>query len=220
MEEVGDPTFEYHQTMVRIWGLLALRLSSDVVLPLYPIDYALAMKHHLAMLTPGDHSKPTKDIQTMKHHHKDDNNNNNSTEPDFSEIESALKSFYKSTIKFNTKIQALRGQVAVNTKKSNKKIAKQIKRANERLVKLERVFVQNEGLLVNRPWYKHAIFAPSAKTGLVDAFPSLVESKDLEQVDDAQKLLADILQNAKSVLLKGKTKHNHFVSNEEEEVIF
>lgn len=217
MEEVGDPTFEYHQTMVRIWGLLALRLSSDVILPLYPIDYALAMKHHLAMLTPGDNNT----IQTMKHHHKDNNNNKNDTEHELSEMESALKSFYKGTIKFNTKIQALKTQANANTKKSNKKMAKQIKKANERLVKLERVFVQNEGLLVNRPWYKHAIFAPSAKTGLIEAFPSIVESKELmNNFDDVQKSLADILQNAKSVLLKGKTKHYLALYDEDEEVIF
>lgn len=217
MEEVGDPTFEYHQTMVRIWGLLALRLSSDVILPLYPIDYALAMKHHLAMLTPGDNNT----IQTMKHHHEDNNNNKNDTEHELSKMESALKSFYKATIKFNTKIQALKTQANANTKKSNKKMAKQIKKANERLVTLERVFVQNEGLLVNRPWYKHAIFAPSAKTGLVEVFPSIVESKELmNNFDDVQKLLADILQNAKSVLLKGKTKHHLALYDEDEEVIF
>jgi hypothetical protein len=190
MEQV-DPTFEYHQTMVKIWGLLVLRLSSDTILPLHPVDYALIMKRYLGQLT-------THDNQTMKH--------------DLSKLSSALHAFEKTSVKFRNKMQSLK-----ETAKTSKKISKQISRANDRLVKLERAFV-NKGLLVDRPWYKHAIFAPSAKTGLMLAFPSIVESrdlKDLKKVSQVENALVEILQNAQSVLLKGKSKHHDILDEDD-----
>jgi N-acetylated-alpha-linked acidic dipeptidase len=33
MSHVGDPTFEYHVTLTRIWGLVALRLANADILP-------------------------------------------------------------------------------------------------------------------------------------------------------------------------------------------
>src|SRR5262249_39497031 len=33
MEHIGDPTFEYHAALTRIWGLLALRLANADALP-------------------------------------------------------------------------------------------------------------------------------------------------------------------------------------------
>lgn len=202
MEKYGDPTFEYHQTMVKIWGLLVLRLSDDLILPLYPVDYALTMKHHLEKLTHDD--KQT--INNVK-------NNNNSS--DWSKLASALHAFEKATDKFEKKLQSL------ETKK--KKLSnKQIHRVNERLAQLERAFANHEKtLLKDRPWYKHAIFAPSAMTGMLQAFPSLVESrelKDLKKTSDAEEALVDILQNAQSVLLKGN-KHHHLLNQEEEDEI-
>lgn len=217
MEEIGDPTFEYHQTMVKIWGLIALRLSSDTLLPLYPIDYALTMKHYLDQLTCD---KPiNNETGILKKGHNNKNSNNKTLEHDLPKLTSALHNLYKSTIQFNTKIQGLDRLVAEN-KKSTKKAAKQISIANERLIKFERAFVHNHGLLVDRPWYKHALFAPSAKTGLIQAFPSIVESrelKDLKTVAEMEKTLAEILENAQSVLSKGKTKHHHLGSSLDDE---
>jgi transposase len=141
-------------------------------------------------------------------------------------LEGELRSFYKSTIKFNTKIQNLdHNAVSELDKKSKKKVAKQINKANERLVKLERSFLQKKGMLIDRPWYKHAIFAPSVKTGLMQVFPSIVESKEiknLKQIDDVEDSLVNILQNAKGILLRGEPKgHHHRLFNEaDEEIIF
>ncbi|KAG0175095.1 hypothetical protein DFQ28_005005 [Apophysomyces sp. BC1034] len=47
MEKFGDPNFEYHRTMVRIWGLLALRLAEDEILPIYPLDYARKLEEYV-----------------------------------------------------------------------------------------------------------------------------------------------------------------------------
>jgi N-acetylated-alpha-linked acidic dipeptidase len=46
----GDPTFEYHATMAKVFGSLALRLLDDVVLPFDFRDYGTAMNGYLADL--------------------------------------------------------------------------------------------------------------------------------------------------------------------------
>lgn len=215
MEQIGDPTFEYHQTMVKIWGLLTLRLSCDMILPLYPVDYTLTMKHYLDQLTSN------KPLQSETNILKNKNNKdaNDTLENDLPKLTDALHSLYKSAIKFDIKVQGLE-HLAIKNKRQTKRMAKHIKKANDRLLKLERTFVHNVGLLVDRPWYKHALFAPSAKTGLIQAFPSIVESrelKDLKRVDEMEETIVEILQNAQSVLSKGKIKHHHIFSPLEEE---
>lgn len=219
MEEFGDPTFEYHQTMVKIWGLIAMRLSSDTLLPLYPIDYALTMKHYLDRLTCDKPNNSETEILKKGHNNKENDKENNKTlEHELPKLTSALHDLYKTSIQFNTKMQGLDRLVGEN-KKQAKRTAKQINVANERLIRLERVFVQNQGLLVNRPWYRHALFAPSAKTGLLQAFPGIVESrelKDLKAVAEMEKTLADILGNAQSILSNGKTKRHHFNMKEDD----
>ncbi|CAO3619930.1 unnamed protein product [Mucor fragilis] len=210
MERVGDPTYEYHQTMVRLWGLLALRLSSDVILPLYPMDYALTMKQYLDELT-CDEETTTTTTKKNKHHGDNNHSNNKTSENELPKLSSALDSLYKTSLKFNSKVQDLNDFVNVAKKHGNshKKWLKKVKSANDRLVKFERVFVENQGLLVDRPWYKHAIYGPSAKSGLSQAFPSIIESrelKDLKKVGETEKTLAYILKNAQSMLSKGKSK--------------
>lgn len=219
MEQVGDPTYEYHQTMVKLWGLLTLRLSSDIILPLYPMDYALAMKQYLDELTCDEQ------VGTTKHNNND--NNNKTTENELPKLSSALDSLYKTTLKFNNKVQDLSDFADITKKKHNshKKWLKKVKRANDRLVKFERVFVENEGLLLGRSWYKHAIYGPSAKSGLLQAFPSVIESrelKDLKKVEETEKTLTYILKNAKSMLSKGKSKKHFSMIDEQddEEIIF
>lgn len=178
MEEYGDPTFEYHQTMVRLWGLLAYRLSSELILPMNPIDYALVMKQYVVEL--------------------------NSTHLLFSQVDlkslsSALDHLYKTSVKFDDKAKGLRDHDFQLAKKNkHKKFIKQVNRANDRLIQFERTFVKEDGLLLARPWYKHAIYGPSAKTGLVEAFPSLLETNGTEPK------LVRIIKNAQSMLAKGK----------------
>ncbi|KAL7312865.1 Vacuolar protein sorting-associated protein 70 [Mucor circinelloides] len=223
MEQVGDPTYEYHQTMVRLWGLLALRLSSDIILPLYPMDYALTMKQYLDELTCDEETTTTK-----KNKHHSDDNNNKTSENDLPALSSALDSLYKTSIKFNSKVQDLSDFMDVTKKHGNshKKWLKKVKSANDRLIKFERVFVENQGLLVDRPWYKHAIYGPSAKSGLLQAFPSIIESrelKDLKKVGETEKTLAYILKNAQSMLSKGKSKKHVlrlYDDNQDEEIVF
>src|SRR6516162_10803937 len=47
MEHLGDPTFEYHVTVTRVWGLLALRLANADFLPLDFGAYGAALRTFL-----------------------------------------------------------------------------------------------------------------------------------------------------------------------------
>jgi N-acetylated-alpha-linked acidic dipeptidase len=40
MEKFGDPTFAYHSTLAKLWGLMAIRLSNDALLPFDYSNYA------------------------------------------------------------------------------------------------------------------------------------------------------------------------------------
>ncbi|MBI4853390.1 MAG: M28 family metallopeptidase [Acidobacteria bacterium] len=40
MEKFGDPNFTYHATLTKIWGLMAIRLSSEALLPFNYSNYA------------------------------------------------------------------------------------------------------------------------------------------------------------------------------------
>jgi hypothetical protein len=40
MDHFGDPTYEYHAALTKIWGLLTLRLASQPVLEFTAITYA------------------------------------------------------------------------------------------------------------------------------------------------------------------------------------
>ncbi|HVH72612.1 MAG TPA: M28 family peptidase, partial [Candidatus Dormibacteraeota bacterium] len=50
MENIGDPSFEYHVALTRIWGLVALRLANADVLPYDFASNAAALDHFLSEL--------------------------------------------------------------------------------------------------------------------------------------------------------------------------
>ena len=43
----ADPTFEYHRAMAQVWGLLALQLATEEILPLDHVHQAKAIKQYL-----------------------------------------------------------------------------------------------------------------------------------------------------------------------------
>ncbi|KAI7906583.1 uncharacterized protein BX663DRAFT_534722 [Cokeromyces recurvatus] len=51
MEKFGDPQFLYHETLVKVWGLIALRLADSPLLPIHPIDYAQKLNEYVKTLT-------------------------------------------------------------------------------------------------------------------------------------------------------------------------
>ncbi|KAI8874774.1 Zn-dependent exopeptidase, partial [Backusella circina FSU 941] len=199
-EEFQDPLFEYHQTMVKILGLLAFRLSDDILIPLYPVDYTLAMKQHLKELT----REPSEDqLSTFKKENKTSHANA------LPKLAHSLSKLLHTSMQFHEKVEGLENKAVVNKHRSHK-LLKHINRANERLVLFERALLNKNGLLMGRPWHKHTIYGPSIQTGLVAPFPAIQEVRALDNstlLAEVEKSLSHTLENAKRVL-QGKRLHS------------
>jgi len=50
MSHIGDPAFEYHVALTRIWGLVALRLANADILPLTSASMLFALEQFLREL--------------------------------------------------------------------------------------------------------------------------------------------------------------------------
>ncbi|KAI9268070.1 hypothetical protein BDA99DRAFT_546431 [Phascolomyces articulosus] len=175
MEKFGDPTFEYHEALVKIWGLLTLRLSDDPVIPLYPGDYATQIGEYAKQLpiyeTSGDDS------------HKD--------------FFKSIKKLAKATRRFERRrgrlVERLEEEFNNGTDATElpSVLSKRMRVANERLTHFERGFIDPEGLK-GRAWFKHILYAPNLWTGYQSqVFPALSEALE---ANDAEATLHTILQ--------------------------
>jgi N-acetylated-alpha-linked acidic dipeptidase len=65
MSHIGDPTFEYHVTLTRMWGLVALRLANADILP---FDFGVngsALEQFLRELEQKNNLKPPLDLKKL-----------------------------------------------------------------------------------------------------------------------------------------------------------
>ena len=186
MEKFGDPTFEYHSTLVKIWGLLTLRFTDDPILPLYPGDYSTEIHEYAKKLPISD--------TTFGGPYK--------------EFFKSLKKLAKTTRRFERRRERLveRLDEEYNNGTSTDEelpsvLFKRMKKANERLTHFERGFIDPEGLK-DRSWFKHILYAPHMWTGYhSQVFPALseaIESGDAEEIQHA------INQTASRIRAAGK----------------
>lgn len=194
MEHFGDPTYEYHQLMVKVWALIAHRLADDVLLPFSPLEYASELNLRVARMA---------DEQGC------------ATLP---ELSAAVNALYETSVKFDHKLHKLRKKLrkklhtrdAVDIqkhKKKHKKLLKKVRKANERLGQMERAFIDPVGL-PGREWFKHIVYAPGLWSGYeAEMFPSIVEALDQGAspsfTREMEERAAGIIESARS-LLKGK----------------
>ncbi|KAG2222611.1 hypothetical protein INT45_008730 [Circinella minor] len=184
MEKFGDPTFEYHSALVKIWGLLTLRFTDDPVLPLYPGDYSKEIQEYAKKL-------PISDI-TLGGPYK--------------EFFKSLKKLAKTTRRFERRRERLVEELNNGTltdKDLPSVIYKRMKVANERLTHFERGFIDPEGLK-DRSWFKHILYAPHMWTGYhSQVFPALseaLESGDTEEIQYAINQTASRIRAASKYL--------------------
>ncbi|KAL9542508.1 hypothetical protein MBANPS3_008580 [Mucor bainieri] len=177
MEKFGDPEFLYHQTIVKLWGLLALRLADSPVLPLYPTDYSAELAKYVDRLT--EFAAPHT----------------------FPELESAVDKLQKTTRRFQHKRQRLEERLAGYKSLDDipSVLAKRLARTNNRLTYFERGFIDPEGIQ-GRTWFKHVVYAPGLWTGYSSqVFPAIadgVDAKDYAQARHAEERAAWALRQA------------------------
>lgn len=156
MDKNGDPGFAYHVAASKIFGLLAMRLSSADVLPLRFGSYASALREDLDDLR--------RRAVRLQRKPLDKPADKPAIAVDFTPVLRALDDF-----------EAAGRQVDEEADRAAR-TASSIPRVNEALLRAERAFLSPEGL-PRRPWFRHVLAAPGTTTGYAAwPFPGLVQA--------------------------------------------
>jgi N-acetylated-alpha-linked acidic dipeptidase len=172
---IGDPGFRYHETMTKLWGVMALRLANADALPLDYRPYAAAV---------GDFGKELEKAWTKK-----------STRPDAAD---ALEPLRQAIVGFG---RAAADAAAAQSSALASGNAESLAQVNHRLMQAERGLLDPAGI-PGRPWYRHQIYAPKF-TYAPDLLPALneaIESGDAEKVSAAVSRIAAALDRASKAL--------------------
>ncbi|KAI8647129.1 hypothetical protein BD408DRAFT_439616 [Parasitella parasitica] len=177
MEKFGDPEFLYHQTLVKLWGLLTLRLADSAIIPLYPSDYSSEL---------GKYAKTLTDLAAPH---------------TFPELERAIDKLQKTTRRFERKRQRLEKRLAEYKSIDDipSVLSKRLDKANNRLIYFERGFIDSEGI-EGRSWFKHVVYAPGLWTGYSSqVFPAIadgIDAKDYARARYAEERAARAIHEA------------------------
>jgi N-acetylated-alpha-linked acidic dipeptidase len=174
VSRIGDPGFEYHAALVKIWGLAALRLANADSIPLDPTAYATRLRDFFSDL------RRRPELAT------------NRTEP---ALETGLAGIAGA-------IEALRVNADAFERDREAAVARTdaeaLRIANRRLIQFERAFLSTGGI-PGRPWYRHLIYAPKY-TYAPEVFPGVSEALDAKDparaANQAQALSAAIRRAA------------------------
>ncbi|KAI8079859.1 uncharacterized protein BX664DRAFT_341628 [Halteromyces radiatus] len=134
MAKFGDPTFAYHQTMVRLMGILALRLSSERLLPMTMMDYSVLLLQYT------DELSARQGCQTLP------------------ALTTSLLILQSTSVVFDRKANKYRQQL-VTKKHYSKKLKKHVRQYNQAMINFERSLVDPLGL-PGRNWYRHVVYGP------------------------------------------------------------
>ncbi|MFZ3379163.1 MAG: M28 family metallopeptidase [Candidatus Acidiferrales bacterium] len=150
MKMFGDPTFEYHATLAKVLGTLALRLDEADVLPFDYTAYAAAI------------SRATNDMISRA----------NQLGIQAATTQTVADASERLTVSAAHAADALRhaGNASFDSAQQT--------RINRDLVTVEQALLAPEGL-VGRPWYKHTIYAPGSYAGYAaEVLPGVNEALD------------------------------------------
>ncbi|KAK3161905.1 hypothetical protein QOZ80_1BG0082920 [Eleusine coracana subsp. coracana] len=135
MEKFGDPLFRRHVAVASIWGLLALKLSDEEILPFNYTCYARELENGAMDINRRVLGMPV----------------------NLSPLYKSIKEFKRAVLKVDSELKALETWRSWARWRNN---PLKIKDINDRLMMTERAFTEREGLS-GRPWYKHLIYGPS-----------------------------------------------------------
>jgi N-acetylated-alpha-linked acidic dipeptidase len=146
MAHIGDPAFEYHVALTRIWGLVALRLANADILPFDFGFNAAALEQLLRELERGNNLEPRR----LK-----------------------LKGLHARIAEFEKQGSLLRSAVARDLLSGAASPGK-IQRLNEELLQVESNWLDPAGI-PGRPWFQHLLYS-SRYTYAHLEFPGLTEA--------------------------------------------
>ena len=166
---MGDPTFGYHTTVTRIWGLVALRLANSDILP---FDFAANGKALQGFLA---------DLQST-----------NKIDP----MLQPLKRLEGRIIDFERAGEQIR-DVTQHDLAAGKTSPEQIQRVNDQLFQVESNWLNPDGI-PGRPWFQHVLYAARYTYAHLE-FPGLTEAIEAanwrQATDQAEAIDAALLRN-------------------------
>ncbi|XP_059646533.1 probable glutamate carboxypeptidase AMP1 isoform X2 [Cornus florida] len=148
MANYGDPLFHRHVAVAGIWGLLALHLADDPVLPLNYLTYAVQLQDYTNVLS-----------------------NFLERNVSLNPITASIQQLVAAAKEAKEEAKKLREQEIVDDLLVLKK-----RRLNDRLMLAERGFLDAEGLQ-GRQWFKHLVYGPPRKhESKLYFFPGIVDA--------------------------------------------
>lgn len=148
MMKYGDPLFHRHVAVTGIWGLLALRLADDPILPVNYLSYVTQLQEHANVL----HSLLDDGV---------------SLDP----IYSSIRDLASAAEGAEDEAKKLREQRHMNYLLDFKR-----RSLNDKLMLAERAFLDPEGLPGHR-WFKHLIYGPPIDyESKLDFFPGVADA--------------------------------------------
>ncbi|KAJ0766493.1 putative glutamate carboxypeptidase [Helianthus annuus] len=136
MSKFGDPMFRRHVAAASIWGLVALQLADEEILPFNYSSYVNELK------------KSAEDLETEL------SDKSISLTPLFKSIEKMKNA----AIRIHDEIKEIKDRKGWAFMWKNQPW--RVRELNDRLMMAERALTDRDGL-PGRPWYKHLIYAPS-----------------------------------------------------------
>jgi len=178
MSQIGDPSFEYHAALTRIWGLTALRLANSDILPYDFAANAVALRNFLGELERLNKITP----QLL-----------------------ALKQLYERIAGLETAGRELR-EITMHDLASGNVNPEKVQHLNEQLLQVESNWLDPAGI-PGRPWFQHMLYGARYTYAHLE-FPGLTEAVEganwklaAEQVkllDAALVKNSELLRSAKS----------------------
>ena len=183
MSHFGDPTFAYHVTAARLWGIVAMRLAGAEGLPFDYRDYATQINEFFE-----------ESMKTAKRR--------NLTEAlDEKPMRDALKRFGEEAARTD---KARVDAIADNKGARN---AAKLRRLNDALIAVERALTDSRGLR-GRTWYRHQIYAPGTYTGYaaqpLPDFRQALEDRNTANAKEGLERIVEALNRATEVLRKAR----------------
>jgi N-acetylated-alpha-linked acidic dipeptidase len=169
MTQIGDPTFEYHTALTRIWGLTALRLANADILPFDFAANAEALETFLRELERNSKFDPQRLSLNALHGR-------------IADFRVAGRALSEATL------------LQVDTRGRS---ARQLQALNAQLLQVESNWLDPAGI-PGRPWFRHLLYAARYNYDHLE-FPGLTEAVERADwalaAQQAQRLESALLKN-------------------------
>uniref|UniRef100_A0A0D9V5G4 Aminopeptidase NAALADL1 n=1 Tax=Leersia perrieri TaxID=77586 RepID=A0A0D9V5G4_9ORYZ len=179
LQYIGVPSIDMsYGIMASVWGLIALRLADDEILPFNYVSYASELEKCIKVVEGGCPGCPVS----------------------FTPLHKSINQLGKAANKIHEEKMMLQAE---NWSLKTREYTVKVRDINDRLMMAERAFINREGL-DGRPWYKHMIYASSDQDDWgTKAFPGIVSAIDkankLNTAESWQHLQHEIYRAARAV---------------------